>query len=310
MTNPVRNPYPANPTQSAGFRVVKDATYGFHRLDPIPPEAELTEFYGSRYYDLLRKGNRAPELRRLMEGGEPAARELRWLREGLYTDILASLNALAPGRRLLEVGCGTGDFLSFSQDHGFTGTGTEPARDAAQRASSKGLTVHTMTLDAFANQTGVAEFDVVVMLNVLEHVPDPVKTVKECRQLLVPGGILCIRVPNDFSEIQAAARETIGAATWWIAVPDHINYFNFASLTKTLEGLGFDTAYTQGDFPMEMFLLMGENYIGNPDVGSRCHARRVQFDLGLPADLRRKIYSALGSVGVGRDCLVFGRKLS
>jgi 2-polyprenyl-3-methyl-5-hydroxy-6-metoxy-1,4-benzoquinol methylase len=312
MTNPVRHlshKYPDNPTHSAGFRVIEDATYGFRRLDPIPPEAELSEFYESRYYDLLRKGNRAPELRRLMEGGDLAAKELLWLREGLYTDIVNVLDGVAPGRRLLEVGCGTGDFLRFAQEHGFSSVGTEPALEAAQRAVSKGLTVHGMTLDKFAAQSQ-AEFDVVVMINVLEHVPDAVRTIQECRQLLGPAGILCVRVPNDFTEIQAAAREKIGAGPWWIAVPDHINYFNFASLTQTLDRLGFETVYAQGDFPMEMFLLMGENYIGNPDVGSHCHTRRVQFDLGLPPGLRRKIYAALASANVGRDCLVFGKRLT
>ena len=152
-------------------------------------------------------------------------------------------------------------------------------------------------------------FDVAVMINVLEHVPDAVRTVQECKQVLNPGGILCIRVPNDFSEIQAAAREKTGAAPWWIAVPDHINYFNFESLRQLLDKLGFEAIYAQGDFPMEMFLLMGENYTGNPQVGGSCHARRVQFDLGIPAELRRKIYSALGQAGVGRDCLVFGKKV-
>jgi 2-polyprenyl-3-methyl-5-hydroxy-6-metoxy-1,4-benzoquinol methylase len=312
MTNPVRDLshcYPNNPTHSAGFRVIEDATYGFRRLDPIPPEAELSEFYESRYYDLLRKGNRAPELRRLMEGGDLAAKELQWLREGLYTDIVNVLDGIAPGRRLLEVGCGTGDFLRFAQEHGFSSVGTEPALEAAQRAVSKGLTVHPMTLDKFAAQSQ-ADFDVVVMINVLEHVPDAVRTIQECRQLLGPEGILCIRVPNDFTEIQAAAKEKIGADPWWIAVPDHVNYFNFASLRQTLDRLGFETVYAQGDFPMEMFLLMGENYVGNPDVGSRCHARRVQFDLGLRPELRRKIYAALGSANVGRDCLVFGKRLA
>jgi hypothetical protein len=73
--------------------------------------------------------------------------------------------------------------------------------------------------------------------------------------------------------------------------------------------LGFETVYSQSDFPMEMFLLMGENYVGNPEVGSRCHARRVRFDLGLQPELRRKMYSALASAGVGRTCLVFGKRL-
>ena len=312
MKSPVRDSsyaYPDNPTQFAGFRVIEDPVHRFRRLDPIPPEAEVSEFYESRYYDLLRKGNRAPELRRLMEGGDAAEKELQWLREGLYTDIATVLSQIAPGRKLLEVGCGTGDFLSFAQEHAFTGVGTEPALEAAQRAEAKGLTVHSTTLGDFVTQNQDAKFDVVVMINVLEHVPDPVKTLQECRQVLVPGGILCVRVPNDFSEIQSAAKEKIGGDPWWVAVPDHINYFNFESLRATLDQVGFDTIYAQGDFPMEMFLLMGENYVGNPDVGSRCHARRVQFDLGLKPELRRKIYSALGSIGVGRDCLVFGKKL-
>jgi SAM-dependent methyltransferase len=311
MKAPVQNRpgnYPQNPTQSAGFRVIEDPTYGFRRLEPVPPEAEVSEFYESHYYDLLRKGNRAPEIGRLMESGDVAAKELDWLQGGLYTDIVSVLERTAPGRRLLEVGCGTGDFVAFSQEHGFSSVGTEPSFEAARRAVAQGLTVHNMTLEKFAARSGAAKFDVVVMINVLEHVPDPVRTLQECKQALVPQGILCVRVPNDFTEMQAAARQKTGSDPWWIAVPDHINYFNFASLKQTLDRIGFDTVYAQGDFPMEMFLLMGENYIGNPEIGSRCHARRVQFDLGLQPELRRKIYSALGSADVGRACLVFGKR--
>jgi 2-polyprenyl-3-methyl-5-hydroxy-6-metoxy-1,4-benzoquinol methylase len=310
----MKNPTPEiaidHPTQHAGFRVIEDPTYGFRRLDPIPPAAELNEFYESRYYDLLRKGNRAPELRRLMEGGEAAAKELQWLSAGLHTDIIDVLSRITSGRRLLEVGCGTADFLSLAQERGFTVVGTEPALEVAYRASARGLTVHALTLDKFVTQSQAAHFDVVVMLNVLEHVPDAVQTLQQCRGLLTPGGILCIRVPNDFSEIQAVAHAKTGAAPWWIAVPDHINYFDFKSLQHTLDRLGLETVYAQGDFPMEVFLLMGENYVGNPEVGGRCHARRVQFDLSLPPELRRKIYAALGSAGVGRDCLVFAKKLA
>jgi 2-polyprenyl-3-methyl-5-hydroxy-6-metoxy-1,4-benzoquinol methylase len=301
--------YSDDPTQSVGFRVVENKTYGYRHLDPIPHDSEVTDFYQSRYYDLVRKGNRAPELRRLLEGGEAASRELQWLRQGLHTDIVSMLERLAPGRKLMEVGCGTGDFLAFAREHRFTVSGTEPATEAAQRAASNQLSVHNMTLENFVAQYPAERFDVVVMINVLEHVPDPIRTLRECRQLLHPSGILCMRVPNDFSEIQAAAHEKLGADPWWIAVPDHINYFNFESLRQVLGHLGFETVYAQGDFPMEIFLLMGENYVRNPQVGSNCHARRVQFDLGIPAELRRKIYAALGSVGVGRDCLVFGKKL-
>jgi len=298
-----------NPAQSGG-RTIEDARYGYRRLDPLPPEIEIKDFYESSYYDLIRKGNRAPEIRRLLEGGETASNELRWLREGLYTDVISVLDKHAPGRKLLEVGCGTGDFLDFANKHDFSTVGTEPATEAAQHAISNGLDVRNMTIDTFVEQNSSAKFDAVILLNVLEHVPDAVRTIQQCGLVLAPGGILCIRVPNDFTEIQTAAQRKLGVDPWWVAVPDHLNYFNFASLNRLMAHLGFETVYAQGDFPMEMFLLMGENYVGDPSIGGRCHARRVQFDLGLGPELRRKIYSALATAGVGRDCLVFGKKIN
>lgn len=298
------------PTQSKGFRIVEDATYGFRRLDPIPPEGELAVFYESRYYDLARKGNRGPDLKRLMEGGAAASKEVEWLRQGLYSDIVYTLGKAGSGRDLLEVGCGTGDFITFAREQGFRAVGLEPSREAAEHAASQGLKVSNLTLGNFVTKHPDDRFDVIVMLNVLEHVPDAVRTLQECKKILQPDGMLCIRVPNDFSEIQEAAKNKLGIGPWWIAVPDHINYFNFPSLSRLLGRLGFETVHAQGDFPMEMFLLMGENYVGDPEVGSSCHARRIQFDLSVPTELRRKIYTSLASAGVGRTCLVFGKRVA
>jgi hypothetical protein len=124
---------------------------------------------------------------------------------------------------------------------------------------------------------------------------------------LNPGGLICIRVPNDFTEIQLSAQKHLNKKEWWIAVPDHINYFDFQSLHHLLEAAGFEVFYSQGDFPMELFLYMGEDYIGLPDVGKRCHQKRVNFDMTVPGELRRRMYQALAAIGVGRNCLVFGR---
>jgi 2-polyprenyl-3-methyl-5-hydroxy-6-metoxy-1,4-benzoquinol methylase len=209
---------------------------------------------------------------------------------------------------LLEVGCGIGDFVAFAQEHGFIAVGTEPAAEAAQEAAARGLTVHNLPLQRFAARFPSARFDVVVMINVLEHLPNAVQALHTCKQVLKPKGILCIHVPNDFSQMQVVATEKLGIDPWWIAFPDHINYFDFESLRQLLDRLEFETIHAQATFPMEMFLLMGENYVGNRDVGNGCHMRRVQFEMSVPPELRRKIYTALASVGVGRTCLVFGRQ--
>jgi len=292
------------------YHVIQDPVYGYRRLDPVPRDEEITKFYRSQYYELIREGGRAPELRRLMAGGEEAERERKWLRTGLYSDICFVLNQYAASKRVLDVGCGTGEFLSFLIGNGFDAVGIEPSLEAAELAKSQGLTVSHSTLEEFVEHCrsqGIGSFDAVTLLNVLEHVPNPVEIVELIKKILSLGGIMCIRVPNDFSEIQLAAKKQLDKDAWWIAIPDHINYFDFHSLHTLLERLKFEVIYSQGEFPMELFLLMGDDYVGNPEVGSRCHQKRIRFEAAISGELRRRIYKALAEVGVGRDCLVFGR---
>ena len=292
------------------YRVIEDPTYGYRRLDPIPDNKELARFYQSRYYDLIRKGGRAHELKHLMAGGAEGEREREWLRHTVFADITHALETHAPGRRVLDVGCGTGEALHFLKGQGFTTLGIEPSAEASTVAAERGIEVKNLTLEEYVEHrktSGDPAVDAVLLLCVLEHVPDPVGTLEAARALLSPGGLVGIRVPNDFNDIQRIAREKLGKQPWWIAVPDHINYFTFESLGALLDRLGFDVVYQQGDFPMEMFLLMGDDYVGHEDVGSRCHGKRVNFELSMPADLRRRMYQSLASTGVSRDCLVFGR---
>ena len=292
------------------YKVIRDPVYGYRRLDPVPSDEEITRFYQSQYYDLIRKGGRAPELRRLMAGGQEAERERAWLRATFYSDICYLLNQYAFGKRVLDVGCGTGEFLSYLKENGFDTTGIEPSSDAVAAAESRGLAVHNATLEEFVEHhrsSGIGTFDAITLLNVLEHVPEPAQVVEIIKPLLNPEGIICVRVPNDFSEMQSAAHQQLNKEAWWIAIPDHINYFDFQSLHSFLKQLGFEVVYSQGDFAMELFLLMGEDYVGNPEVGNRCHQKRVRFETAISGEFRRRIYQALADVGVGRDCLVFGR---
>ncbi len=188
--------------------------------------------------------------------------------------------------------------------------GIEPSLEASEAARSRGLTVYDADVNEFIEQNsadGNARFDVITFLNVLEHVADPISLLDAAKRLLVRQGIVCIVVPNDFSELQTAARKALNKEPWWIAIPDHINYFNFDSLHAILEDMGFEIIHSQADFPMELFLLMGDDYIGSPEVGRDCHAKRVRFESSIDGELRRKIYQALAQIGIGRTCLVLGR---
>lgn len=292
--------------------VSKEEAGGWYRLDPIPTDSELTSFYESRYYHLIRAGGRAPELRRMIEGGAAKQGELAWLRDTLYADIAAALQTHAPqARRILDVGAGTGDFVAYMRERGYEAQGIEPAREPSEAARAAGLPIHTSTLAAWADDAAhSASVDVVVMLNVLEHVPAPAQTLTQCRQLLRAGGLAVIRVPNDFTQIQQAAQDAIQAREpWWVAAPDHINYFNFASLEAFLRHCGMETLSATTDFPMELFLLMGEDYVSDPALGGALHRKRVQLETALPAPLRRKLYGAFAAAGIGRNVLSFSRKV-
>lgn len=291
--------------------VIVDPTYGYRRLEPMPAESEFDRFYESEYYDLLRAGGRAPELRRLLAGGDEADCEREWLRETLYADIAAALLVHGSGKRVLDIGCGQGELLQSLTEHGFDAHGIDPADDAAALARERGLDARTGTVEELLTESGEASsYGAVLLLNVVEHIPDVAGMLRNSARLLEPGGLLYIRVPNDFNPLQLAAQSKIGAEPWWVAVPDHVNYFDVDSLRSLGHRLGFEPVDVQADFPMELFLLMGLDYINDPSMGETCHRYRVEAEQSMPADLRRDLYRSFAERGIGRNLRMLSRKTS
>lgn len=295
----------------AMHRIIEDPNFGYRRLDPLPSDSTLAEFYESKYYDLIRKGGRAPSERRHLVGGTEGRSELEWLRATLFDDLATILAAHAAGKRVLDVGCGTGELLGYLAERGFMAEGTDPSEEAAKEARARGRTVTTSRLETFAAESDRAgAYDAVTFLNVMEHVPSPAAILQAARKILAPRGIVAIRVPNDFNDLQLATQEQLALRPYWVAVPDHVNYFSVRSLAGLLDRVGFDVIYTQTDFPMELFLLMGEDYVSDPGLGAACHKKRVTLELALPPAVRRRLYAALAAADLGRNTLVFARRRS
>lgn len=288
------------------YKIIEDPTFGFKKLHPTPHDKALSKLYQSQYYDFVRMGRCAPDLNKLMVGGKEAEQEKQWLQKTLYTDIIHILKQSKSGNRILDIGCGNGEFMNFLKKKGFLPEGIEPSNKAVRIARSRGLTVHQGTLENFI-KTKNRLFDVVTLLNVLEHVPNPFQLIEGIKKILNCAGILCIRVPNDYSEIQLSSQKRMKIKPWWEIIPYHINYFNFKSLRQFLEKTGFDIIHVQGDFPMEFFLLMGENYISDRGLGKIYHKKRIDFESALSGKLRRNLYQSLATLGIGRNCLYFAR---
>ncbi len=142
---------------------------------------------------------------------------------------------LAPqGGELLDIGCGTGNFLAAARDAGYSVTGTELDRNAAHFAKTqlKLPRVLGLTISEFVEKHGDEKFDVVTSFEVLEHQAAPAEFVKQVRSCLRPRGYVALSVPN---------RER------WLTGPDVLDYppnhflrWNAASLRALLSGHGFE----------------------------------------------------------------------
>jgi SAM-dependent methyltransferase len=293
---------------------VVDPTWGYRRLDPLPTGLELDGWYESHYRDLLDQGGRAPDLARLIAGGPDAAAERAWQARTIHADVIDALDAgVAEGapRRALDVGCGTGELVQALAGAGWEAIGTEPAAAIAEIGRARGLRIEGTTASAYLEKwraEGEPPFGGITLMNVLEHVPDPAQLLLELAPALAPGGRLAVRVPNDFNPLQDAALRALGGEPWWVAVPDHVNYFDHASIAGLIEQVGLEVIDRSADFPMELFLLMGDDYRNDPNVGRQVHARRRQAEMALDAPTRRNLGRAWASAGIGRNAFVVARR--
>jgi 2-polyprenyl-3-methyl-5-hydroxy-6-metoxy-1,4-benzoquinol methylase len=137
------------------------------------------------------------------------------------------INSLQPQKgRILDIGAGTGEFLSVAKNDGWQTIGVEPSDRAKAIAKNKGV--------SFVEETSELEnhsFDVISMWHVLEHVPDLDKQIKELKRLLKPKGTLIIAVPN-FKSFDAKHYGKFWAA---FDVPIHFWHFSKTAIKLLFE---------------------------------------------------------------------------
>jgi len=284
-----------------GFTVIDCHTCRFKHIVPVPTPAELEHVYGHEYYAT----EKPLYIQRHLEDRE-------WL-DLVYAERYDAFERLlgAGRRRLLDVGSGPGLFLKHGAERGgWQVRGIEPASQAVAHSRGLGLDVTQGFLGA-GTAASLGRFDVVHMNEVLEHLPDPRAMLGLVHDLLDPGGLVALMVPNDYSPFQAALRDACGMAPWWVAPPHHVNYFDVASIQRLLAER-FAVVSVETSFPIDLFLLMGDNYVGDDQLGRACHAKRKQFELALArADksaLRQEMYRRLAGLGIGRDVFVIARR--
>ena len=166
----------------------------------------------------------------------------------------------------------------------------------------------------FRSVSALAPFDAVHVKLVMEHVAEPLRVLAAVREVLRPGGVVVVQVPNDFNPVQLAAQKLLNKDPWWVVHPVHVNYFNFESLERTLRRCGYEPRMREASFPMEWFLLQGIDYIGRDDIGRQCHGQRMKLEQNLEAGglthVRRNFSRWLASQGIGREAIVYAVRVA
>ncbi|MGH2899631.1 MAG: class I SAM-dependent methyltransferase, partial [Solirubrobacteraceae bacterium] len=150
----------------------------------------------------------------------PAARRLDWIQR------------YCPAGRLLEVGPGAGHLLALARRRGFTVSGVDPSPASVRRIRERhGITVELATIET--SQLPDAAFDTIVHVDLLAHLPDPVRALHAMRRRLAPAGHVCFEV-GVIGELSTAWYRAMGH----LGFPDHRWMFSRRSLDRVLGRAG------------------------------------------------------------------------
>jgi 2-polyprenyl-3-methyl-5-hydroxy-6-metoxy-1,4-benzoquinol methylase len=194
-------------------------------------------------------------------------------------DILASQKPFSSGQTLLDIGCGTGWFLQAAKERGYAVSGFEFSAALARfTAETVGCKVYDSQLAAIP-----PGFDIATLFDVIEHVPNPVQTLKAVRATLKPGGIVLVFCPNfDSVAIRAA-----GADSNLVMPTRHLSYFTRSSVEKLCALVGLRLLW---------FKTAG---IDVGDIMSWYESRGMQRDLPLWQGISDSLQPAIDDLGVG-----------
>lgn len=137
------------------------------------------------------------------------------------------------GGRLLDVGCGNGGFLMLALQAGWQVEGLDLDMGAVQAARSRGLEVHHGGIEVLGERS--ACYDVITLSHVIEHVHDPIATLRRLYALLKPGGVLWLDTPN----LSSLGAVRFGPHWRGLETPRHLVLFCPASMRNALTMAGF-----------------------------------------------------------------------
>jgi SAM-dependent methyltransferase len=223
-----------------------------------------------------------------------------------YSAMLERLEGWVPRRALLEVGCGNGHFLTVARERGWEVSGIELSRPHVDRARAMGLDVRYGDLagdQLFADRS----FGAAVMIEVIEHVPEPRTLLAGCHSRLDPGGVLFLTTPNYGS----LTRRLLGHR-WSVLSHEHVALASSEGLRLALRDTGYEPLRLRSKnlFVGEYRKLFASSDVRDATSLSHENVRlrdRIEESVTLSA-LKSVVNVALGVTGLGEGTECWARR--
>ena len=205
------------------FDLVHDPTYDMLLTHPQPTDH-------SKYYETINYISHSDTAKNLFENLYQKVKKYTLGKKVKLINHYANSN-----KSLLDIGCGTGEFLSYAKKHHWKIQGVEVSDSARKKAEDKNISVHE-SLDKFSN----IKFNVITLWHVLEHLPNLKKNIQQIESLLTEDGTLIIAVPNYKSYDAQFYKE------YWAAfdTPRHLWHFSQTSISKIFNEYNFQIEKT------------------------------------------------------------------
>lgn len=248
---------------------------GYLRVTPLPSEAELAAHYEKHYY----LGGKVNSYDATYDALELEHKTIP-PREALHIWNASSERVGRGPCSMLDAGCGEGYAMQGFADAGWTVAGIDFTSDGID-AFNPQLKDRLICGDLYVEMKRLAaegkRFDFIMCNNVLEHVREPADALRLLRDLVSPGGMLRVQVPNDGSWLQdEIVKANAAAERFWMAYPDHLSYFTIEPLAKLGCATGWTLVHGLGDFPIDLFLLNpNSNYMLDRGKGKASHRVRI-----------------------------------
>ena len=267
------------------FQLIQNKTYGFLETSPQPEAKRLSDYYKTEDYI-----SHTDSKRNLFEKVYHLVRSISLKKKLKLINSFQSLE-----KNLLNVGCGTGDFLQVAQQNNWNISGIEPNEQARQISNRKtnNSVFNINDLGKFKNHS----FDVITLWHVLEHLPNLEQQVLTLKTLLKENGTLIVAVPNHKSN------DAKHYKNFWAAydVPRHLNHFSLDAIVKLMEKYKFKLIHSE-QLPFDPFYV---SLLSEISVRKKHNSIKALF-IGLKSYWRGQKNAVMGSSVL----YVFTRKTS